>query len=120
MCQSFLADYSAGRFHAVEERFAPKALVAIHAVDSDDQRILTAKEFLSLSLQKIEEGATFLERISGKPLVLIDDKIATVWTPYEIESNKGKASGIDIFQFIQLEGKWRIVSLTYSNRKKEE
>lgn len=49
---------------------------------------------------------------------LIDDGIASVWTPYEFYF-EGKFShcGVNSFQLIQVQGKWKITMITDTRRK---
>ncbi len=55
-----------------------------------------------------------LERM-WTPTVLVRGQIASVWTPYDFHIN-GTFShcGVDHFSLIQLQGTWRVVSLSYS------
>jgi hypothetical protein len=119
VCNKFLDEFSAGRYNQVEALFAPDAVVAIDAVDSGHQRILTAAAFLELHRSKSKDGTHFREFIDGRPTIRMDHNIACVWSPYRIESSEGRASGIDVFQLIRLDGEWRVVSLTYTNRKEK-
>ncbi len=117
LCSQWLDDYSNGRADRVEARFAPGAVVAIDAADSDTQRVMSAADFMGLMRKSLEEGKTFREWLTGKPTVLVDHKIATVWAPYAVESPGRKATGVDVFQFVYVDGAWKIVSLSYTNRK---
>lgn len=117
LCKAWLDDYSNGRLDRVEALFAPGALVAIDAADRDRQTVLPASEFMSRTRKSWAEGQRFTEWLTGTPLVLMDHKIACVWSPYLVESPGRTAGGIDVFQFIELDGKWRIAGLSYTNRK---
>ncbi len=117
LCGQWLDDYSEGRVERVAARFAPGAVVAIDAADSDKQRVMSAEDFITLVRQSLERGRTFREWLVGEPTVLVDHKIATVWAPYRVESPDRLAGGIDVFQFVRLDGDWKIVSLSYTNRK---
>lgn len=118
-CNRFLDEFSAGRYNQVEAMFAPDAVIAIDAVDSGQQKILTAEAFLELNRSKSGEGTHFREFLEGRPTIRMDNNIACVWSPYRIESSEGRASGIDVFQMVRLNGEWRIVSLTYTHRKEK-
>jgi hypothetical protein len=117
LCDTFLAHYCAGRLDEVEAIFAPNALVAIDRVDKDEQVVLTAAQFLEKTRANLAQGSKFVERIVGEPIVLIDHKVATVWAIYEIESEAGQMEGFDVFQWIRLDEAWRLVSLSYTNRR---
>jgi|GEM_PF-2274050 len=117
LCGRWLDDYSQGRADRVEALFAPGAVVAIDAVDSDTQRVMSAAEFMAIVRKSLDEAKTFREWLVGEPTVLVDHKVATVWAPYLVESPGRRAGGIDVFQFIEVDGAWKIVSLSYTNRK---
>ncbi|HJW31747.1 MAG TPA: hypothetical protein VJ505_00140 [Holophagaceae bacterium] len=55
-----------------------------------------------------------LERM-WNPTVLVQGRIATVWTPYDFHRDgKFSHSGIDVFTLLFTEGRWRIASLAYT------
>ena len=55
-----------------------------------------------------------LERM-WNPTVLVQGRIATVWTPYDFHrEGRFSHSGIDVFTLVFTEGRWRIASLTYT------
>jgi len=112
LCSRFLDDYSNKRFEAIEARFAPGAVVAIDSVDNDRQLILSAEEFLARS----RRGGPIEEWISGPATVLSDHKVACVWAPYMVEEEDGSSAGFDVFQLINIDGEWRIICLSYTNR----
>lgn len=117
LCNQWLDDYSKGRVDRVGALFAPGAIVAIDAADSDAQRIMSAADFMALVRKSLKEGKTFHEWLTGEPTVLVDHKIATVWAHYAVESPGRRATGIDVFQFVHIDGTWKIVSLSYTNRE---
>jgi hypothetical protein len=56
----------------------------------------------------------WLERM-WNPTVLIQGRIATVWTPYDFHRNGTFShSGIDVFTLVFTEGRWRIASMAYT------
>ncbi len=119
LCKAWLDDYSNGRLDRVEALFAPGAVVAIDAVDTDRQAVYRLADFMARTRKSLAEGTRFSEWLTGDPVVLIDHKIACVWAPYLVESTGRKAEGIDVFQFIKLDGAWRLACLSYTNRKVE-
>ena len=55
-----------------------------------------------------------IERI-WDPTVMIHGPIAILWAPYDIYINgKFLHCGIDIFNFIKVEGKWKITGITFT------
>ncbi len=116
LCACFLDHYSEGRFEEVERLFAPHAIVAIDRADKDRQSIITAEQFMAWTRTSWDKGTRFTEILAGRPIVLRDHKIACVWAPYIVESDNGSAEGIDVFQWIKMDGNWRLVSLSYTNR----
>lgn len=56
----------------------------------------------------------WLERM-WEPTVLLDERIAVVWTPYDFHLNgKFSHNGIDVFTLMKLEGRWKIISTAYT------
>ena len=59
------------------------------------------------------------ERLTGWQC-LIDDGIASIWTPYEFYfEGKFTHCGVDSWQLIQVQGEWKISQLTDTRRKSE-
>ncbi len=55
-----------------------------------------------------------LERM-WNPTVLVQGRIATVWTPYDFHRDgKFSHSGIDVFTLLFTEGRWRIATMAYT------
>ena len=116
LCEKFLDAYSNGRWDAVETMFTSNAVVAMDLIANDQQRVSTAAAFVDRTRRSLGDGSGFREWISGEPIVLIDNKIAMVWAPFEIESNGRKSTGIDTWQFVKIGGEWRVFSLAFTNR----
>ncbi|MBI3130177.1 MAG: hypothetical protein HYZ13_02360 [Acidobacteria bacterium] len=83
-------------------RPAPEGPALRRRVVEDDHRSLPA------SPEKL------LERM-WNPTVLVQGRIATVWTPYDFHRDgRFSHSGIDVFTLVFTEGRWRIASLAYT------
>lgn len=56
-----------------------------------------------------DSPGTMEERISGQPLIRVDENIAMAWTPYEFLIN-GTIDhvGTDIWSFAKLNGRWYV------------
>ena len=62
------------------------------------------------------------QRVAGRivermwsPTVLRRGPIAVVWTPYSLDvAGQRTHCGIDSFEFVEVEGAWKIVGLTYT------
>lgn len=53
--------------------------------------------------------------IEGQTQILVNGKVAVAWVPYTLFVNDNFSHcGIDIFNFIQINGIWKISSATYS------
>jgi hypothetical protein len=67
---------------------------------------------------KPDEGPSFEERLVGEPAVEVDHDVALVWAPYEILSDgKVVACGTDHFDLIREGGQWKLLNVTWSQRK---
>lgn len=65
-------------------------------------------------MQKMEE------RISGQPIVRIDNDIAMAWTPYEfLIDDVMDHVGTDIWSFAKQNGRWLISGLADNSRKQD-
>ena len=63
-------------------------------------------------VQKVTEA--WLERM-WNPTVLIEGRIAVVWTPYDFHRNgKFSHNGIDVFTLMKLDDGWKIISAAYT------
>jgi hypothetical protein len=71
----------------------------------------TGEDFLA-SLGR--ENQNLLERM-WEPTVLVEGRVAVVWTPYDFHLN-GEFShcGIDIFTLLKGEDGWRVTGVTYN------
>lgn len=62
------------------------------------------------------EGEIIEERLMGWH-ILIDDGLASVWTPYEFYfDNKFHHCGVNNFQLVKIQGVWKISNITDSRR----
>ncbi len=116
VCRRFLDDYSAGRFDAVEAMVLPNATVAVDRIDGGEKSLLSFSSFLENVRSPARKGTAFREWISGEPIVALDHDLAMVWAPFALESDAGRASGIDLFQLLRTPKGWRISSLAFTNR----
>ena len=62
----------------------------------------------------VDEQTDFLERM-WDPTVLVHDRIAVLWTPYDFHRN-GQFShcGIDAFSLIKVDDEWKITGTIYT------
>lgn len=103
---------------ALRKQFIPAAILYTYSYDAKGNP--RAK---GASLSEFINGVSFLgdspveERLTGWQC-LIDDGIASVWTPYEFYF-EGKFShcGVDSWQMMKIQGEWKITQLTDTRRK---
>jgi hypothetical protein len=63
-------------------------------------------------------GTTHIEERIHDPLVRIDHDLAVVWAPFEfLVDGKVDHCGTDLFNLIQVDGKWLIASVADTGRK---
>ncbi len=73
----------------------------------------TAEEFIARIVARTESVD---ERI-WQPEVRVDGDVATLWAPYDLHFwDRFSHCGIDSFQFVRVDGRWRLVSATYTQR----
>ena len=116
VARKMLEDYSAGNFAELEKVFAPNACVAFDIQSSDSQVTMTAEQLLEQAKATHDPEKRFDEWLSGKATVHVDGKIAVVWVPFLIDSDDGRSTGTDVFNFIQLDGEWKVSLLSFTNR----
>jgi hypothetical protein len=60
------------------------------------------------------EDRVLLERM-WDPTVLVQDRVAVVWTPYDFHlSGEFSHCGIDVFTMLKSAAGWKVVSITYN------
>lgn len=116
VCERMLELYSARRFDEVGALFVPEATVAMASPASGERSVLPALDFLDRARAGLAEVESFREWLAGPPIVRVDEGIASVWAPFELEVDGRRSSGVDAFHLVELGGEWRIVSLAYTNR----
>ncbi|HEY6970841.1 MAG TPA: nuclear transport factor 2 family protein [Candidatus Angelobacter sp.] len=63
-------------------------------------------------------GTTHIEERIHDPLVRIDHDLAVVWAPFEfLVDGKVDHCGTDLFNLVQMDGKWLIASVADTGRK---
>ena len=63
-------------------------------------------------------GPLLEERLVGQPAIEIDRDVAMVWGPYEfLVAGKVVACGTDHFDLIREGGQWKLLNVTWSQRK---
>jgi len=88
-------------------------------IDQQTVRVLNWNEYASSF--KTGVGPVFTERLVGEPTIEIDRHISMVWAPYEfLADGKVVACGIDHFDLIRNGGQWKLLNVTWSQRKPGE
>jgi hypothetical protein len=103
---------------ALQKAFLPGASLYTFSYDSKGNPRAKA-EFIPDFIRgvKLIGDAQFEERLTGWQC-LIDDGIASIWTPYEFYfEGKFTHCGVDSWQLIQVLGEWKIAQLTDTRRK---
>jgi hypothetical protein len=68
----------------------------------------------------VKPGKERIEERIGKPQVMVDHDLAVVWTPYTfLLDGKPHHCGIDVFNLVQVDGKWLIAAIADNSRKCE-
>jgi len=63
-------------------------------------------------------GPTLEERLVAEPAIEQDGDVATVWAPYEfLADGKIVACGTDHFDLVRHGGRWKLLNVTWSQRK---
>ncbi len=66
-------------------------------------------------VKTLPSGSDALLERMWNPTVLVQGRVATVWTPYDFHRNgKFSHSGTDVFTLLKTAEGWRIVSLVYT------
>ncbi len=104
------------RFEELAALFAPGAIEAMDIQEHDVQRVVSAEESLARAERSLAEIESFREWLSGEATVRIDGKLALVWAPFLLEADGARSTGVDVFQWLKLEGEWKLVSLAFTNR----
>ncbi|TAH39760.1 MAG: amidohydrolase family protein [Planctomycetota bacterium] len=115
-CERFLDDWSKRRFDAAQTAFTPGATVAISVPSRNLTRLTTARKFIEQARPALEAAPEFREWISGPVTARVDGDIAMVWAPFRTSSASGETHGVDAFQLVRSEGRWRIASLAFTSR----
>jgi hypothetical protein len=112
---------------------AQEFLEALSATDTATLAGLLAPQAMIFSARDVQDGValravsreSFLEGLGGEeeellermwdPTVLVQDRVAMVWTPYDFHLN-GEFShcGIDVFTLLMGENGWQVGSITYN------
>lgn len=107
-----------GDSSAVKEVFAPDAILqTIQTLPDGTVRVKTGSlpEFLQAVGSPHPE--VWDERIEFGP-VMIDHELASVWTPYRFYlGSRFSHCGVNSFQLVRLDGRWKIVHLIDTRRK---
>jgi len=122
VCTRLLALYTERRYDAVAELFAPGAVVTYvggEAAGEDGPTPLAADVFLANARRTLAEVERFAEWRSGEATVLTDGELAVVWMPYLLAVDDAHRAGTDVFHLVRVDGRWRVASLTFTNRPLE-
>jgi len=102
----------------LKDCFADSAILQTIAKNKAGETVVrneSVKQFVS-SIGKLEQGVAD-ERISFQQ-ILIDDALAMVWTPYQFYYKQNFSHcGVNAFQLVRLNGKWKIQYLIDTRRK---
>ena len=113
LARAFLSALSSGDTTTLSVLLAPEAM--IYSVREDPAgpsiRPVSRASFLE---GMGREGRVLLERM-WDPTVLVQSRVAMVWTPYDFHLN-GELShcGIDVFTMLEGAEGWKVASITYN------
>ena len=116
LCRVMLDDYCNERFEAFEARFAKGALIAMDHPGRRPAELTLFTDFMKRARRSIERTPEFREWLTETPKVQVHHHIATVHAPYALKAGRYRATGVNVFQFVRLDGRWMVVSLTYTHR----
>ena len=120
--------------HAAVIAVANDLFAAMRARDADALRALQTSEVAMIRITKdappfIHVGSpdVFINAIVNAPAeprermwdpeVRIDGDLATLWAPYEFYlGDRFSHCGVDAFQFVRIDGSWKIVSIAFTRR----
>jgi hypothetical protein len=72
---------------------------------------------LGAFVDHVKPGKDRIEERIGKPQVLVDHELAVVWAPYTfLLDGKPHHCGTDVFNLVQVDGKWRIAAIADNSR----
>ena len=118
---------------AIVEQVAVDFLMALSSADTATLAGFLAPDAMIYSVREGEGGgaigtrtrASFLAGLGGDdrgllermwdPTVLVQDRVAMVWTPYDFHLN-GEFShcGIDVFTLLKSDEGWKVTAITYN------
>ncbi|MGD2123317.1 MAG: hypothetical protein PVJ76_16310 [Gemmatimonadota bacterium] len=113
VAQRFLAALSAADTSILAPLMAPQAMIySVREGGGGPSFGAVSREVFLKSLGGEEQ--TLLERM-WDPTVLVQDRVAMVWTPYDFHLN-GEFShcGIDVFTLLRGAEGWQVASITYN------
>ena len=68
----------------------------------------------------VKPGKERIEERIGKPQVMVDQDLAVVWAPYTfLLEGKPHHCGIDVFNLVRVDGRWRIAAIADNSRSCE-
>lgn len=112
MTNDLLRALSAGDTATLAELLAPEAMIQSvrDAAGGVEMGARTRTSFLS---GLGEDDRDLLERM-WDPTVMVQGRVAMVWTPYDFHVDGGFSHcGIDVFTFLKGEDGWKVSGITY-------
>src|SRR5687768_5266467 len=109
-----------GDTSAMRSCFMPGAKLMTYAVDKESKRAVHEEPLNEIldGISKIKNAELEERLISWQ--CLIDDGIASVWTPYEFYFNKQFSHcGVNSFQLVNMNGEWKISMITDTRRRND-
>ena len=121
LVQAGLKDLQARRFDALAQHFAPEALV--FSSDLTEERagsVESVGAFVARLRTDLAGMSGLPEWVSFASESTIHGDVACVWAPFTLTRSLAdgqRMGGVDVFHLARTDGTWRIVSLTYTNRR---
>ncbi|MFA6958537.1 MAG: hypothetical protein WC538_21930 [Thermoanaerobaculia bacterium] len=110
----FMIAISTGDVEGLRKLFTPEGVTHRALVKKDGPPEVVARPQAYWSDPARFEGRTLHERY-WSPTLLLRDPIAVVWAPYEFKiDGKTTHCGIDVFDFVKIDGEWRIASAMWT------
>jgi hypothetical protein len=107
----YLEGVRTGSGELLAKAFAPNATItsSIHSTTET----ISLPEFIDF-VKELKTQHANLEETHGKPSVLVDESVATIYVPFNLKMGSSVAAGIDVFALAKGTDGWRIVHKLYS------
>lgn len=114
LMDNFEAAYSGERLNDVRQLFHSEAVIAHDSTNGERQSVYSLEDWLQGTQEDVFGMNEYISDVLSNREIVVFRNIAYATCDYTYRDDDGTQRGIDIFTFLKMRDRWRIISLQWT------